>query len=218
MSILRKDYRSKITIEGRTVCGYAAVFNNIDYAGDLIKKGAFTRSIADNGPDGTNRIVFLLQHDKNQILGKPTVLKEDNTGLYFEAPIVPTTYGNDALELLKAGVLDGVSIGYTPLKQVATAKYNEVRDVKLLEFSAVTFPCNDLARVTDLKEGLFSAIEDEEPDEIADFVKQIYSKFPGYLSEDEQFAIELKELCDQKFVSHDLAGDLMNLFTQLSNK
>lgn len=215
MSILRKDYRSKITIEGRTVCGYAAVFGNIDYAGDLIKKGAFARSINDNGPDGTNRIVFLLQHDKNLILGKPVVLKEDNIGLYHETPIVSTSYGNDALELLKAGVLDGLSIGYTPLKQVATAKYNEVRDVKLHEFSAVTFPCNDEARVTDLKENMFEAIEDGDAAQVAAFVKQISSQFPGYLSDDEYLAAELKELCESRFSNDSLANQLLNLFQKL---
>jgi HK97 family phage prohead protease len=130
-----------------TVTGYFSVFGNIDSDGDVITKGAFERSIKNNG----NRIKHLWQHDVRYPLGKPNVLKEDNYGLYFESTISKTSYGKDVLQLYADGVVDEHSIGFRTVQQGKKDGYNEITEVKLWEGSTVTFGANEMARFTGMK-------------------------------------------------------------------
>ncbi|HEY4613744.1 MAG TPA: hypothetical protein VII11_12230, partial [Bacteroidota bacterium] len=57
VSIALKDVDQKKGI----VMGYAAAFNNRDHDGDIIRPGAFKRTIAARGPGGSNKIKFLYQ-------------------------------------------------------------------------------------------------------------------------------------------------------------
>ena len=58
--------------------GYAAVFGNVDGGGDIIEKGAFTRTIAEDFA----RIKILSQHNSYDLpIGKPLELREDEKGL-----------------------------------------------------------------------------------------------------------------------------------------
>ena len=95
------------------VCGYASSFNVVDDGNDMVLPGAFTKTIAEQGPGSRQpRIKWLYQHDSTQILGIPHVLKEDGFGLYFEAKIANTTLGRDVLALYEAGIITEHSIGY----------------------------------------------------------------------------------------------------------
>jgi HK97 family phage prohead protease len=130
-----------------TVTGYFSVFGNIDSDGDVITKGAFERSLNNNGA----RIKHLWQHDVRYPLGKPNVLKEDNYGLYFESTISKTSYGKDVLQLYADGVVDEHSIGFRTVQQGKKEGYNEITEVKLWEGSTVTFGANEMARFTGMK-------------------------------------------------------------------
>ena len=46
----------------RTISGYAAIFNNIDKAGDMLLKGCFSKSIQERGPESSanDKIVNIL--------------------------------------------------------------------------------------------------------------------------------------------------------------
>lgn len=140
------------------VTGYYAAFGNIDHHFDKILKGAFKRSIKNNGPKGSNQIMHLLQHDARIPLGKPTVLKEDDTGLYFETKFADTTAAKDALALYDAGVYNEHSIGYRVMKwkRVDDANGNfdhyELHELKLFEGSTVTWGANDQTPFTGFKE------------------------------------------------------------------
>jgi uncharacterized protein len=61
-------------------------------------------------------IAYLWQHDTYKPLGKLMVLREDNFGLYFEAKMSDTTWGEDALKLYRDGVITQHSIGYQVIK------------------------------------------------------------------------------------------------------
>ena len=134
------------------VKGYGSVFDNIDADGDIITKGAYTKTIAENG----KRIKYLYQHKMDMPLGKMINLFEDKKGLMFEAKIPKTTLGKDVMELMKAGVITENSVGIMPIQKEACAEdaencYRKLTEVKLYEISAVTYAANDQAMILDVK-------------------------------------------------------------------
>jgi HK97 family phage prohead protease len=155
------------------VTGYFSQFNSIDLDGDVIMQGAFTKTIAERGPDSSKpEIAYLWQHDTTKPLGKLLVLREDNFGLYFEAKMSDTTWGEDALKLYRDGVITQHSIGYQVIKSVETQmdmeeEVEQIYEVKLWEGSAVTFGANPNTPFTGFK----SAQERE--DRIKTLVKAI---------------------------------------------
>jgi HK97 family phage prohead protease len=155
------------------VTGYFSQFNSIDLDGDVIMPGAFTKTIAERGPDSSKpEIAYLWQHDTYKPLGKLMVLREDNFGLYFEAKMSDTTYGQDALKLYRDGVITQHSIGYQVIKSVETTMDMEeeveaIYEVKLWEGSAVTFGANPNTPFTG-----FKSVEERE-DRIKTLVKAI---------------------------------------------
>lgn len=127
------------------VCFYGSSFNVVDDGNDMVLPGAYTKTIAEQGPQSKQpRIKHLYQHDTTAILGMPQVLKEDGFGLYVESKVVPTTLGKDCLLLYEAGVITEHSIGY----EVVDATWDRakavrlLRELKLFEVSAVTWGMN----------------------------------------------------------------------------
>lgn len=136
-----------VDTEGRTVTGYFSSFDVVDSDGDIIRQGAFQKSVNERGPNGANRIFHLLQHNPRNPLGKPTVLKEDETGLYFETPFPKTTLAEDTLKLYEAGIYSEHSIGFEVLssqeEMVDGEEYNILKELKLWEGSTVTWGANE---------------------------------------------------------------------------
>ena len=129
------------------VKGYGSVFGNVDSDGDIINKGAYKKTIEENG----NRVKYLYQHDMDKPLGKIVKLGEDDKGLYFEAEIPKTTLGKDVIELMKAGVITENSVGILPIQKDNSGEYRQLNEVKLYEISAVTIAANDQAILLDVK-------------------------------------------------------------------
>lgn len=129
------------------VKGYASYFNNKDSDSDIIRPGAYAKTIKENG----HRVKYLYQHNMAQPLGKMVELVEDDKGLMFTAEIAKTTLGNDVLELMKAGVITENSVGILPMQKEHKGDYREITEVKLYEVSAVTLAANDQAKILDVK-------------------------------------------------------------------
>lgn len=128
--------------------GYAAVFNNKDSYDDVIEPGAFAKTIQES-----KRVKVLWQHDPWQPIGKPIAMSEDSKGLHVKAKVSNTQLGKDVVQLLKDGVIDELSIGYNTIK-ADWDNINQVRrikEVKLWEFSPVTFAANDQANIIGVK-------------------------------------------------------------------
>ena len=108
------DGELKAAVEGRTVEGYASVFNSMseDLGGfrEIILPGAFSNVL-------DNDVRALYNHDSNYLLARTTSgtleLKEDEKGLYYRFEMPNTSYGNDMLELFKRGDLSQSSFGFT---------------------------------------------------------------------------------------------------------
>lgn len=129
------------------VKGYASYFNNKDSDSDIIRPGAYAKTIKENG----HRVKYLYQHNMAQPLGKMLELVEDDKGLMFTAEIAKTTLGNDVLELMKAGVITENSVGILPMQKEHKGDYREITEVKLYEVSAVTLAANEEAKILDVK-------------------------------------------------------------------
>ena len=137
------DYDEKNGI----VKGYGSYFDNKDSDMDIIRKGAYQKTITENG----DRVKYLYQHDMMQPIGKMKELYEDDKGLVFVAEIPKTQLGNDVMELMKAGVITENSVGIMPIVKENKGDYRELREVKLYEISAVTLAANDQAKILDVK-------------------------------------------------------------------
>ena len=129
------------------VKGYASVFDNKDSDNDIIRKGSYRKTLAENG----QRVKYLYQHDMDKPLGKMTILEEDDKGLVFETRIAKTTLGNDVIELIKAGVITENSVGILPIQKHMVDGVRNITEVKLYEVSAVTLAANDQALIMDVK-------------------------------------------------------------------
>ncbi|HEY9058783.1 MAG TPA: HK97 family phage prohead protease [Aurantimonas sp.] len=127
--------------------GYAAIFGDADLAGDVIEPGAFTASVVTRGASG---IRMLWQHDPARPVGTWTLIRQDRTGLYVEGRLaLGTQAGHEAAELIAAGALDGLSIGFkTKLARRAVGPIRRrLVTIDLWEISLVTFPMQERARL-----------------------------------------------------------------------
>ena len=137
--------------------GYASVFDNVDSYGDIVRKGAFVESIGEWEAKGKMPPI-LWNHDPSDPIGIYTKMQEDDKGLYVEGKLliddVPRAKQTHAL--MKAGVIDGLSIGYR-VKEYLYNVDEEVTDLiklSLREVSIVTFPANPETRIEAVKSRL----------------------------------------------------------------
>lgn len=166
------------------VKGYGSVFGNIDSDGDIINKGAYTKTISENG----NRVKYLYQHDMDKPLGKMVNLYEDEKGLVFEAEIPKTTLGRDVMELMKAGVITENSVGILPIRKEMVEGHRHINEVKLYEISAVTLAANDQAMIMDVKGNYSREKVLKRYDSIAKLIRK------GEISDDLGYALEAEIL------------------------
>jgi HK97 family phage prohead protease len=147
-----------VDVKNRIVTGYLSAFDNKDLDGDVIVKGAFTKSINER----KNQIFFLNQHNWKQPHGKFSVLQEDSKGLYFESePLIDTSYSSDALKLYDAGILNEHSIGFQTIKSDDEDGVRMLKELKLYEGSNVTLGANPETPFTGFKNMTLKEINDK---------------------------------------------------------
>lgn len=143
----------KAVAEDGTFNGYASVFNVEDLGRDIVLPGAFAKSLQQRPAE---RVKMLFQHDTSEPIGIWTALAEDRKGLKASGKLIlDTAKGRETYALMKAGALDGLSIGFKTLKdsfdRQKSVRYLEEAD--LFEISVVTFPMNPRATVSTVKSG-----------------------------------------------------------------
>ncbi len=142
--------------------GYASIFGMVDKGMDTVVYGAFAESLIRTP---AARVRMLWQHRPDQVIGKFSVVREDTKGLYCEGRLnLKVQKGLEAYELLKDGAIDGLSMGYTTLKDEIdrVAGIRKLLIVELWEISLVTFPMNPAATVTRVKAGTVPTKRDVE--------------------------------------------------------
>lgn len=134
-------------------CGYASVFHLKDQHGDIITPNAFKKSLEHWKAKGTLP-KLLWQHDQTHPIGVWHEIHEDEYGLFVKGQLLlELQQAREAYSLLKAGVIDGMSIGFRPVK---TRRYGKdqnryIEEIDLQEISLVTFAANQQAKVTAVK-------------------------------------------------------------------
>jgi HK97 family phage prohead protease len=126
----------------REIFGIAAPYN----VEAVVSDG--TRVMFEPGalPEGGPAPKLIESHDLGQIRGIVTARKNTDTGMEFTAKIAATAAGNDALELVKMGAIDSVSVGVTPtewrmegdLMVIEAANWQELSLVAIPAFSGAT--------------------------------------------------------------------------------
>jgi HK97 family phage prohead protease len=137
--------------EDGTFAGYASLFGRIDLGKDIVERGAFARSLQERGAAG---IRMLFQHDPAEPIGAWTEIREDTRGLLVRGRLAKdVARGQEVLALMRAGALDGLSIGFRAVKarRDAATGIRHIIEADLWEISVVTFPMLPGARVETVK-------------------------------------------------------------------
>ena len=131
--------------------GYACLFGSEDLGHDIIRRGAFSNSLQRRGIDG---IKLLYQHDPNQPIGHWRTIFEDERGLFVRGQLaLDVEKAREVLSLMRAGILDGLSIGFRTIRANADKKsgVRHLIELDLWEISIVTFPMQPDARISSVK-------------------------------------------------------------------
>lgn len=151
--------------------GYGSTFGGKpDNHGDIIKYGAFTETILKGGKFSLG--VKVLAEHKNTI-GIYHELAQNQKGLKVKGQIqIETTNGKDTFLLMKMGAINALSIGWEPLREDSKGKKIPIEEaiewddkfyirtlklIDLWEISPVTFPANNRAVITDVKDAIEKA-------------------------------------------------------------
>jgi uncharacterized protein len=111
--------------------GYASVFGKPDLSGDVVRAGAFARSLA-RRPE----VPLLLGHRETARAGRWVRAAEDGYGLFVRGLIE----GEAGIGLVRAGAR-GLSIGFFPrVWSPRTAGGRDLIEVDLVEISLVSEP------------------------------------------------------------------------------
>lgn len=133
--------------------GMASCFGGIDCYGDTVAPGAFADSLAAHTARGTVP-AMLWSHATDRPVGRWEHLAEDSRGLFVRGRVnLRTAAGADAFEHLRAGDLNGLSIGYRVPRggEEMRAGVRVLKAIDLHEISLVTLPADGAARVTAVK-------------------------------------------------------------------
>ena len=131
--------------------GYASLFNREDLGHDVILPGAFRDSLAQRT---AAQIKLLFQHDPAQPIGVWDEIREDARGLFVRGRLMTeVARAREVLALMRAGAIDGLSIGFKMLKgrRDVTSGIRRLEKVDLWEISIVTFPMLPGARIGAVK-------------------------------------------------------------------
>jgi HK97 family phage prohead protease len=141
----QSQFEVRETEEGMTFSGYAAVFNTDSLPLPFIERiapGAFRGSLRNR-----NDIKLLWDHNSGQPLASTRAgnlrLTEDERGLYVEATLPQTSVGRDASVLIRDGIVDSMSFGFTVARNgeewSADGTVRTLTRISLHEVSIVSF-------------------------------------------------------------------------------
>lgn len=136
--------------------GYASTFGNEDQGGDIVVKGAFAETL---GQREVRQVKMLYEHDCYQPIGVWTRLEEDDRGLLATGQLLIDALpkAREVHAMLRAGVLDSLSIGYRVIKadsDRSNPHLRLLRSIDLKEISVVMFPMNENAVISSVKADL----------------------------------------------------------------
>jgi HK97 family phage prohead protease len=148
---LSLELDTKTVSDGGEFEGYASVWDRVDLGREVVRKGAFTKSLTIRPP---GKIKMLRQHYTDEPIGVWTAMSEDSRGLHVKGRLIrETVKGAETYALMKEGALDGLSIGFRTIKDSFDRQkgIRYLEDLDLREISVVTFPMLPDATVSAVK-------------------------------------------------------------------
>jgi hypothetical protein len=143
MEIKTSGRVTDVDVAKRIVTGFFTSTGTLDSDGDVFAEGAFTKTIAEMGPKGKNRIWHLWQHDTDKPLNKPYFLEERKEGTYFETKMINTPFAEMALALYAEKAISEHSVGFITLKDEEKTEFRLIKEVRMLEGSTVLWGANE---------------------------------------------------------------------------
>ena len=134
--------------------GYGNVFGKVDHYRDFVEPGAFTRTL-ERWRDKGRLPALLWQHDSSRPIGVYEAMREDEHGLLVRGRLLveDVALAREAWALLKAGAINGLSIGFNAVQEERDRdRVNHIKEIDLWEVSLVTFPANEAATITEVKQ------------------------------------------------------------------
>ena len=152
---------TRATTDGLAIEGYASHFGTPDRGGDVVQPGAYAASLTALAAKG-GQVRMLWQHDPAQPIGIWDEVREDEHGLWVKGRLLTEVgRGREAVALLEAGAIDGLSIGYRTVKAARDGKgLRHLTELELWEVSLVTFPMLPEARVAAKSDDLSAALRE----------------------------------------------------------
>lgn len=139
--------------------GFASTFGNLDKVGDIIKAGAFQKSLNDWSMRG--EMPFMLAfHDMDHPVGDWLEMKETERGLYVKGRlwVAGDRRIEDAVKcynMLRGTGRKNLSIGYSvkdyEMQESERGSIRIIKEIDLVEVSIVPIPANDAAKITVVK-------------------------------------------------------------------
>lgn len=135
------------------VNGYASTFGNLDQGLDIVRSGAFSETIKATG----GKVPILADHNPTKQIGWNLSAVEDNIGLFVngDLDIRNNSRARERFSLVKKaleiGAKAGLSIGFFIINDEPDPENPRIRiltELKLVEYSFVTFPMNVEAMAT----------------------------------------------------------------------
>jgi len=128
--------------------GYASVFGMVDSYGDTIDPKAYDATLTNR-----DRPIRMRWNHWGPVIGKWVNLFTDEKGLFVEGELTPGhSTAIDVYASLKHGAVDGMSIGYIPVRSSNLEDGRRLlEEIKLIEISVVEEPADRHALVGAVK-------------------------------------------------------------------
>ena len=129
-----------VDVKGGKVTGYFSSFDTKDSDGDIIRKGAYAKTILEWGPKSNMpRIKHLVDHDRTKTFTKLQELTEDDIGLYYYGIPGRDKFARDFLLKCEDGIITEHSVKINPIQQKwdNSSSANIISECKMWEGSSL---------------------------------------------------------------------------------
>lgn len=152
-------YKTALTAEddeSGKISGYASTYNNPDLSGDVMLPGCYDAVLQKIEKSGVMPVMFF-SHDRWSVpCGRWDSIKSDDTGLYVTGRVnTDLKSGKEIYSALKFGSLSGLSVGFSfspdgvEENDAGGFDFKSIDD--LFEISICAMPCNQNARIDEVK-------------------------------------------------------------------
>ena len=147
------------------ISGYASTYNNPDLSGDVMLPGCYAPALAKIEKSGVMPVMFFSHDHWSVPCGRWDSIKSDDTGLYVTGRInKDLESGKEIYSALKFGSMSGLSVGFSfgpdDVEGNDAGGYDFKSIPDLMEISICAMPCNQNARIDEVKAFDVESIKD----------------------------------------------------------